>query len=299
VSYIIHQLAEKLERINSVQGKKIQKHLSACDSVFYERSEFFLSRYYNLLSFLQKDWDYALDCYNKLIADMTCYRLEFLRTGEYINKSFKDVQQKVYETPEVMEYHMHGLALAQFFWIDQYERFRFFADNLAKYKPVEYLEIGPGHGLYLLEAVRQLKPDCFFHGVDISPTSILMTQQVVGETAATFSHFDILESDERKKYDFITAGEVIEHLEDPKSFLRKISELLSDDGVLYLTTPVNAPMIDHIYLFREVDEIRNLINSSRFKIINETGMFAENMKSEKAKKYKVPYMFAAFIKKSI
>ena len=297
--YIINNLAERLEKINSLQGKKLRRHLSLCDTIFFDRSEFFFSRYANLLNFLKKDWDYAMDCYIKLVADMTFYRLEFLRTKEYANKSFKDVQQRVYETPEVMEYHMHGLALAQFFWIDQYERFRFFSDNLSKYSPQNYLEVGPGHGLYLLEAARQLKNSCSLHGVDISPTSILMTKQVVNNEAISFSHLDILQSNNVVTYDFITAGEVIEHLEEPRTFLIKIKDALSENGVLYLTTPVNAPMIDHIYLFNDVEEIRNLISACGLEIIEETGFFAENMESEKARKFKIPYMFAAFLKKSI
>ncbi len=60
---------------------------------------------------------------------------------------------------------------------------------------------------------------------------------------------DFLEYDFNEQFDFITIGEVLEHVENPKNFLNKARKILSDDGNIFITVPINGPAVDHIYLF--------------------------------------------------
>jgi 2-polyprenyl-3-methyl-5-hydroxy-6-metoxy-1,4-benzoquinol methylase len=108
---------------------------------------------------------------------------------------------------------------------------------------------------------------------------------------------DIFEYPDTDKYDFITVGEVIEHLEDPLRLLNKIHTILNDNGTVYLTTPVNAPMIDHIYLFNNVDEIKTLLTKANFKIVDDVSAYSEDIREELAVKHKIPLMYACFLKK--
>ena len=108
----------------------------------------------------------------------------------------------------------------------------------------------------------------------------------------------IFDFDGTEKYDFITIGEVIEHVEDPKALMQKLGELLTENGTIYVTTPANAPMIDHIYLFHDAEDIRSFLKDAGFKIVEDRAVFAENMEEKKAIKHKVPLMYAAFIQKS-
>ena len=57
--------------------------------------------------------------------DMQRLYEDFKKTNKYMYSTFKEVENEYYNKPDVMNYHMHGLALAQFLWPDQYERFRF------------------------------------------------------------------------------------------------------------------------------------------------------------------------------
>ena len=68
--------------------------------------------------------------------------------------------------------------------------------------------------------------------------------------------------------------------------LKKLNDLLSEDGVLYFTTPTNAPAIDHIYLFNNVEEIRELARSAGFQIESEMPLISEDVSAEKAEKFK-------------
>jgi 2-polyprenyl-3-methyl-5-hydroxy-6-metoxy-1,4-benzoquinol methylase len=194
---------------------------------------------------------------------------------------------------------MHGLVLAQYLWFDQYERILFFTDNLRKYIPAKekYLEIGGGHGLYINEAVRLVPEMGRFDLVDISTSSLDLAKGIVNDDRINYYLKNIFDFTQEETYDFITIGEVLEHVEEPLQLLKKVTGLLGVNGVCYLTTPINAPMIDHIYLFNNVDEIRDLFNEAGLKIIEEKIVISEKVSTQKAEKFKVPVMYAAFLKK--
>jgi len=78
--------------------------------------------------------------------------------------------------------------------------------------------------------------------------------------------------------------------------LRRLRNLLAPTGSAYITTPANAPMIDHIYLFNNAEEIRELLSMGGFEIEKETSMYAGAMAPQRAKKLKAPLMYAAFVR---
>ena len=61
-----------------------------------------------------------------------------------------------------------------------------------------------------------------------------------------------------KKFDFITMGEVLEHVNAPDKLLEKINNLLSKNGKVFLSTCVDCPTIDHVYHFRSIAESTDL-----------------------------------------
>ena len=295
LEYIVNKIADA----NPVSAKKLRKNYKKFSEKQIKDAEDFLSLYSVYLKSISRDIDYAVECYLKMTGDMFYERMKFLETGEYSNKLYKDVDEKIYSNPEIMDYHMHGLAIAQFLWPDQYIRFRFFSDNLLKYLPVNnYLEIGGGHGLYIREAVKLLGSKCSFTVVDISQSSLNICENMSKGEDVNFILKDIFDYTDEDKYDFITVGEVIEHLEDPLKLLNKIHSILNDNGTVYLTTPVNAPMIDHIYLFNNVNEIKELLNKANFRIADDVGVYSEDLPEELAIQHKIPLMYACFLKKA-
>lgn len=294
LEYIINRIADA----NPVSAKKLRKNYKKFSAQHVKDAEEFLDLYSLYLKSISKNIDYAVECYLKMTGDMFLERMRFLETGEYSNKLYKDVNEKIYSNPDIMDYHMHGLAIGQFLWPDQYIRYRFFSDNLLKYEPVSnYLEIGGGHGLYLREAVKQLGKKCDFTVIDISRSSLNICENMSPERNVKFILKDIFEYHDSDKFDFITVGEVIEHLEDPLKLLDKMHSILNDNGTVYLTTPVNAPMIDHIYLFRNVNEIKELLNKADFMIVEDVQAYSEDLPEELAIEHKIPLMYACFLKK--
>lgn len=294
----IEEILIKLELKSPAHAKKIRLNTNYLNEKYVIRANDFYRRYESYLCRENTDLDFSIDCYLRMLEDMANERINFLRQGKYSSGSFQEVEKCIYTNPDIMCYHIHGLVLAQFLWFDQYERYSFFADKLAGYakSAKNYLEIGGGHGLYCYTAIKRLPARVRFEVVDISDYSIHISKGIINEPKVNFITKNVLEYASNSTYDFITIGEVLEHLEDPLILLNKLSELISEDGISYVSTPVNSPMIDHIYLFNEVQEIREMIDLAGFEIIEEKVVISEHVSQQYADKFKVPIMFAAFIK---
>ncbi len=299
VTNYINLLLDKIEAKNAKHATKLRVNLRDFGDDYFQLGNSFYKKYENYLHSVNLDLDYGVDCYLKMLEDMLEQRMMFTRDGSYSNTSFAEVEKQIYSNPEIMQYHMHGLVLAQFLWFEQYERIKFFVENLEKYfnKAQKYLEIGGGHGLYINEAMKLLPETTQFDLVDISNSSLTLAKGILNTDRINYFLKNIFDFTNDVVYDFVTMGEVLEHVEDPLSLLEKIANHLSSTGVCFLTTPINAPMIDHIYLFNEEEEIRELFAKSGFEILEEKIVISEKVTPEIADRFKLPVMYAAFIKK--
>lgn len=297
---VLDRILARVEAADPVYGQKLRQRLSRMDQHYLQSAADYFVRYDAALRLEGKSIDFGIDCYLKLSEDMTAERVNFLRTGKYANSSYKEVERKIYGNAAIMDHHMHGLALAQYLWQEQYERIEFFRKTLPSFTGAcaSYLEVGGGHGLYAWTALQQLPEKTRLDLLDISPSSIKLARQMIGPSRINYVLKDIFEYETQQPYDFITAGEIIEHLENPLAFLRKISGFLSPEGAIYLTTPVNAPMIDHIYLFNNVPEIRDLIASAGLEIVMEKMVPSRDLPERLIIQHKFPVMYAAFLRRA-
>jgi SAM-dependent methyltransferase len=279
-------------------GAELQNYVEHAGPVWQARAERFFKAFQHFLEARGRTFDYGIDCYLKLREAMAEERLNFLRNDCYSNTSFAQVAEHVYHNSDVMQYHMYGLVLAQFLWPDQYHRYSFFCEMFPAYVPdiKSYLEIGGGHALYVAEATAVLPVGTRVDVVDISASSLELAKGMMPGAAVSWHQADIFDFVPDRRYDFITIGEVLEHLEDPIAMLHRILELLTPDGTVYITTPANAPMIDHIYLFNNAQEIREMIGTAGFELQTETSMFAGGLPEALSIKWKMPLMYAAFVR---
>ncbi len=289
-------IAKAVSVKNPVTYKKLAKSLKRVGPSHGQLANEFFAKYVQYLATRQLTLDYGVGCFLQMVADMLIERQKFLETGSYANSSYEAVDKAIYSNPEIMDYHMHGLVLAQFLWPDQFERYCFFRDFFDSGVPVQnYLEIGGGHGLYVMAARQMLGVDTRMVVVDISQSSLDLAQGILADSSIEFIHSDLFKFDTPTKFDFITMGEVLEHVEDPHRMLEHLKSLLAPGGRIFLTTPANAPMIDHIYLFRDEDEIRALLHDTGFVIEREHLCYAEEVTPELARHFKLPLMYAAFL----
>ena len=293
---LMQRVIEHIGSADEKFGHRLRTYAEAGDALFHSRAETFFERYKVFNESQGKTFECHIDCFLRLQHSVSEQRARFLETGKYQNSSFEEVNRRVYSNPETMHYHMYGLVFAQFLWPDQYRRFAFFADHLPLYKGIKrYLEIGGGHALYLTEALNALPDTVQFDLVDISPTSLEMAKGISRAQNVRYHLMDIFDFPDEPVYDFITMGEVIEHVEQPHALVSKVRRLLAPGGILYITTPANAPMQDHIYFFRNAQEIRDMLTGCGFRIERETSQYAVQINEKLAEKMKIPLMYAAFV----
>jgi len=299
--WLLLEIAEKISKKNPLHAKKIKNTLKGYSEKDLEGIEYFLKKYMTYLTKINKDLEYGINCYLRMIADLTYEQVRFMETGKYSCSSFEEARQKVYNNPQTMESYMNALMLSQFLWQHHYRIFLFFLNSLPQYKDKikRYLEVGAGHGLFISEAVRILEDDTYLGVVDISPASIKMAREFIDNSRIHYTRQDIFNFDTEKKFDFISMGEVLEHVEEPVKLLLKVKNLLNDHGLCFITAPANAPAIDHIFLFKNQDEIISVISSAGMEIIDKVCAYAEKpQQGQDISAQKIPMMFAAFIKKT-
>ena len=249
-------IQDSLILINDDELKLHEKYLEFCEKKKYKMS-------------------YMAECYRTILEDSIKEQIYFIRNKEYRNKSYNDVAKNVYHNKSYMDKYMYGLAITSFLWPNHLKMTRFFIKTLPKNKKGKYLDIGPGHGYYLMKAMEIGSFDEYF-GVDISEASINQTSEIIDHFQPQLKNkyhlkqTDFLEANELMDNDFnaIVMGEVLEHVEKPEVFLRRISELATEESYIFITTCINAPAIDHIYLWRTTEDLEQMILKNNLEIIS-------------------------------
>lgn len=231
--------------------------------------------------------------YLELIEDMTALQQVYARTGNYPFHTFSDAERAVYADHARMSRHLDGLGLAQFLWIDQVERFRFFQEWLAQLEAGPYLEIGPGHGLYLQSALARsaLAP---FTVVDVSAASLERARCFAGEDP-DYVHADCLSWSPPQRFQALTFAEVLEHVEAPTPLLNRLHTLLQPGGTVFFSSPVHAPMPDHILAWPSVVHLRQLLRAHDFTIVRERCVAVDHLPLDTAERLRLPIMYAAIL----
>ncbi len=108
---------------------------------------------------------------------------------------------------------------------------------------------------------------------------------------------DFFDFSAEKQFDFIVMGEVLEHVEQPEAMLEKINSLLAKTGRAFITTVINAPAIDHIYLFCSKEEVLDMVQRAGFLVEDCICVTAGDISLEKAVKHKFAVDIAMILKK--
>lgn len=220
----------------------------------------------------------------------------FKEHGDYRCHSFEEVDAYIYADAERMKQYMLGLAVAEFLWMTVLRIHRFYAELIRNVSGERYLEIGPGHGKYFLEAYRLQRFEQY-DAVDVSETAIAMTKDYMErhnvEYGEGVKNYRLICGDATKLsfdggYDFVVIQEVLEHIEDPLGMLRSIYRILVPNGKAYALFPINAPSPAHIFLFRSIDHVKEIVAEAGFEVLQEEYITANNLSVEQAQEKKMP-----------
>jgi 2-polyprenyl-3-methyl-5-hydroxy-6-metoxy-1,4-benzoquinol methylase len=78
--------------------------------------------------------------------------------------------------------------------------------------------------------------------------------------------------------DWLICVELLEHLEVPLLLVQALRKMLAPGGKAFIATAINAPNSDHIYLFRSVDEVVEMLRMGGFTVEEVCANAAEGPK---------------------
>ena len=280
-------LSASLSDITDDETKKFENLLNFYMSRENNTLEEIVDKYLNKIGFMMEDQRY------------------FFENEKYRFSTFVEVEN-YYRDFSYMNSYTIGLGLSTYLWRVHRELLRLFHKflNISQVagQSSRYLEIGPGHGEYFVTAIQNSDFEQYT-AVDISKTSVDLTLDYLHyslpDTAKNCEviHENIFNYNPEKPFDVLVMGEVLEHVEAPSDFLRKVYELTTNDATIFITTAINAPDPDHIYLFNNLAEIFELFEKENFTVIDYVASNANNLPLEKAEKRKVPIVPGFILKK--
>ena len=198
--------------------------------------------------------------------------LHFHREGGYRLSTFADAYREVYSDLDYMGKYVRGILISQILWDPHARAFDIFRTEFLPRLPAgaSYLEVGPGHGLFLYFASQAEQIDRF-EAWDVSKASIAETRAALSRLGvAREIHIveqDVLKAPPRQEeFDGAVISEVLEHLERPDLALQSLRAALKPGGRIFINAPINSPAPDHIYLWRSTEEMAGFVEDQGFAI---------------------------------
>jgi ubiquinone/menaquinone biosynthesis C-methylase UbiE len=296
----LKRIAELIYSENPLQHKRIDAFLGQQNAGYFKFAETLSSKLNR--SLLQSDQDRltAARAYNHTCMDIVREQIRFRKSGNYLIQNAKVAEQTVYSQKERMRAYIVGLLLSYLFWPNHYKMFQFYLDYLREIQVERCLEVGAGHGLFTAEILQRF-PNAALSLVDISATSIEVAHEIldafgIERSRIQWTHADFMNAPlPPATFDCVVMGEVLEHVDDARAFLRKARNFLRPNGTVFLTTCVNCPAPDHVYHFHTVGEIRDLIGSAGLYIRKEQALPAEAVPEELWQKELVTINYSAVL----
>ena len=215
----------------------------------------------------------AVDGYVRFAIEGMILQKKFNKTRVYEAKTYAEAASEVYQNREYMfSMYLPGILLSHYLWRHHYTQLNYFYSDFLplaiKHGGQNFFDIGTGSGFYSKEMLLNLK-NSTGQGFDMSPFSLEYTTNTLSSFG--FAHrfktnlINIFEVND-KKSPFIVNIEVLEHLEDPQSFLNQLFKMMEPKGLGFISAAISAPNADHIYQYNNLGEVLKQIEIAGFKI---------------------------------
>jgi 2-polyprenyl-3-methyl-5-hydroxy-6-metoxy-1,4-benzoquinol methylase len=196
----------------------------------------------------------------------------FERERQYKAKTHEQAASEVYfNERHMMDEYLPGLLLSHFLWPHHYRQLQFFDSAFVQAMRVagatSFMEVGVGTGLYSSLLLRKL-PAVFGIGLDISPSSKQFTETQMQALGVGHRYRvelrDVTANPIEPQTNWLVCVEVLEHLDDPVAFLRGLRRNMAPGAKAFITAALNAAHADHIYLYRNSDEVLAQLTEAGF-----------------------------------
>jgi len=291
----------------NILKKEYPSFLKTRDYIFTNFGEDYFNEFELFLGFYvheAADGESSENALFRKLKSFIRYSHEFLvlqvklnRTKEYQYRSFKEVEERVYKNSMMSDYYLDGLALSQYLWPNHYKMNRFLIDGLRQagaFNRAIDVPCGPGVQSWLIRRHLRINSMSICDLSEYSVRYARKLHQYFGEAGAfDASRRSIEECD--SEFELVVNGELLEHVEDPARMLTMLDRLLAKDGIVYLTTAIFAAAIDHIYMFRSVQQVREMLEE-RFMIVAELAL-PVSLKQYRQDMYNEPINYACFLRR--
>lgn len=201
---------------------------------------------------------------------------KFEKTRQYENKSYAEATNAVYQNREYMfGLYLPGILLSHYLWPHHYRQQQFyrqsFLPHMARSATPEFCDIGPGTGFYSRQLLTAL-PEAHGWAFDMSPFSLEYSSNQLtafGVADRWRSEIrDVIQDTPSRQWPYLVCIEVLEHLEDPLTFLKALRKMLGTGGRALISAAVTAPNEDHIYLYNSGSEVEEQLQAAGFSILD-------------------------------
>jgi 2-polyprenyl-3-methyl-5-hydroxy-6-metoxy-1,4-benzoquinol methylase len=223
-----------------------------------------------------------LESFAAVSIDFLRLQARFMKTGKYARAGgAASLVEELYNDAEKMKgYYLDGLALTYALWPNHARMIRFMAEEfLPRLRAGDrVVEVGPGHGL-LAALMFDAEPDLHYVGVDISPSSLDYAASALARTGVdadrvAMVHADAMSGDLVRLaggggFDALVCCEVLEHVDHPDALLSSLVAALAPQRPGFLSTVANMEAEDHVYLYNDADEIRQMLDATGWAVVGD------------------------------
>lgn len=180
-------------------------------------------------------------------------------------------------------------------WV-KIERHKLRFDLIKKYKPSGSLfDLGAGWGHFMLTG-KMLGYNVY--GIEISEQPYLYSKN---DLKLPVDHIDFFEMNEDKKFDIVTLWDVLEHIDDANTFVKKCHAVTADNGYLVL----QVPQIDSYFAKKykgdwkmmSLDHVNYFSKKTITQLLEKNGFKVEAIKSSFEIKLFIMYTLLPLINK--
>lgn len=209
--------------------------------------------------------------YSAFAFDSMRRQKAFELAREYPHKTYAEAAGEVYfNADHMMREYLPGLLLSHYLWPHHYRQLQFFdtafAGAMGLSAQPQFAEVGVGTAVYSRRLLARL-PQSTGNGYDISPSSCQFARRHI-EAAGVQARYTMNEQDIIARtiapVPWLVCVEVLEHLEQPIEFLKALRAGLAPGGKAFITAALNAAHTDHIYLYRNGEEVWEHLRTAGF-----------------------------------
>lgn len=146
----------------------------------------------------------------------------------------EDVVAKYYPNSDYHPFHLDNIISYKLKHAPQSIYLRILMHDHKPNDVFSLVDIGCGGGTFLM-SVKKLFPNAQLMGVDVSETAIQNLQSLKIDCICS----SLYDFDTNKKFDYITSSQVLEHLNQPYLFLKKIKDLAKEESKIMIDVPAS------------------------------------------------------------